>query len=178
MTLEEAKLQIQEIKRLADLKAKKEKYEKKLKKVLTPEQRKAQQEELAAYEAKKAKMIGEYNNNITFRDDPFPITKFNYRVNNSTKEATMRITRNNQPLNLTIYENFMPKKLRFSKILEGSSQAGKLGIPPPPELTTFELPLVEKRSCRKRKRRVEVMYLSKRIFWMMGCRGTYLYLKE
>ncbi|GKC37225.1 hypothetical protein Tco_1049609, partial [Tanacetum coccineum] len=37
LTLEEAKLQMQEIKRLPNLKSKKEKFEKKLKKVLTLE---------------------------------------------------------------------------------------------------------------------------------------------
>ncbi|GKA54748.1 hypothetical protein Tco_0753697 [Tanacetum coccineum] len=82
---------MQEIKRLAELKDKKEKSEKKLKKVLTPEQRKAQEEELAASEAKRAKMIEEYKHCITFTDDPLPITKFSYRVNNFIKEATMRI---------------------------------------------------------------------------------------
>nr|GEX30026.1 hypothetical protein [Tanacetum cinerariifolium] len=104
LALEEAKLQIQEIKRLAELKAEKEKSKKKLKMVLTPEQQKAQEKELAAYEVKRAKMMEEYNHYITFRDDPLPITKFSYRVNNSTKEATMRITRNNRPLNLKIYD--------------------------------------------------------------------------
>ncbi|GJZ57817.1 hypothetical protein Tco_0613311 [Tanacetum coccineum] len=35
-----------------------------------------------------------------------------------------------------------------------ATTAGKLGIPPPPKLTTFELPLVEKR----RKRKAEVLH--------------------
>ncbi|GKE73453.1 hypothetical protein Tco_1535494 [Tanacetum coccineum] len=81
LTLEEAKLQMQEIKRLAELKAEKEKSEKKIKKVLTPEHRKAQEEELATYEAKRANMLEEYNHYITFREDPLPITKFSYREN-------------------------------------------------------------------------------------------------
>nr|GEU93963.1 hypothetical protein [Tanacetum cinerariifolium] len=71
---------------------------------MTPDQLKAQEEELVTYEAKRAKISDEYNHCINFRDDPLPITKFSYRVNNSTKEATMRITRNNQPLNLKIYD--------------------------------------------------------------------------
>nr|GEY09255.1 hypothetical protein [Tanacetum cinerariifolium] len=100
LTLEEAKLQMQEIKRLADLKAKKEKSDKKLKKVMTPEELKAQEVELAAYEAKRAKMMKEYNHCMNFKEDHLTITKFSYRVNNSTKEATMRVTRNNQPLSL------------------------------------------------------------------------------
>ncbi|GJX12936.1 reverse transcriptase domain-containing protein [Tanacetum coccineum] len=79
---------------------------------------KAQEEELAAYEAKRAKMMEEYNHCITFGDYPLPITKFSYRVNNSIKEATMRITRNNQPLNLKIYDKFVLKKLGFTEWLE------------------------------------------------------------
>ncbi|GJV86647.1 hypothetical protein Tco_1530585 [Tanacetum coccineum] len=102
MTLEEAKLQIQEVKRLADLKGEKENLEKKLRKALTLEQLKAQEEELVAIEAKHVRMMDEYNHCINFRDDPLPITKFSYRVNNVSKEATMRITSNNQPLNLKI----------------------------------------------------------------------------
>nr|GEY75696.1 hypothetical protein [Tanacetum cinerariifolium] len=125
LTLEEAKLQILEIKRLAELKAEKEK----LKMVLTPEQQKAQEEELAAYEVKRAKRMEEYNHCITFRDNPLPITKFSYRVNNSTKEATMRITRNNQPLNLKIYDKFVFKKLGFTKNLAlPKGVVGKVGL--------------------------------------------------
>ncbi|GKF77756.1 hypothetical protein Tco_0230226, partial [Tanacetum coccineum] len=75
---------------LADLKAEKEKSEKKLKRVMTSQELKAQVVELAAYEAKRVKMMDKYNRCINFRDDPLPITKFSYRVNNSTKEATMR----------------------------------------------------------------------------------------
>nr|GEU89564.1 hypothetical protein [Tanacetum cinerariifolium] len=59
------------------------------------------------------------------RDDLLPITKLSYKVNNSTKEATMRITRNNQPLNLTVYDKFMLKKLRFSEWLELHALASK-----------------------------------------------------
>ncbi|GKE06643.1 hypothetical protein Tco_1398661, partial [Tanacetum coccineum] len=117
MTLEDAKAQMEEIKRLADLKAKKEKYEKKLKRVLIAQELKARAVELAAYKAKRAKMM-EYTHCINFRDDPLPITKFSYRANNSTKEATMRIVRNNQPLNLMVYEKFVLKKLGFTKWLE------------------------------------------------------------
>ncbi|GJS84603.1 hypothetical protein Tco_0751144 [Tanacetum coccineum] len=100
MTLEEAKLQMQEVKRLADLK---------------PKQLRAQEEELAAIEAKRVYMMDEYNHYINFIDDPLPFTKYNYRVNNVSKEATMRITRNNQPLNLKIYDKFILKMLGFSK---------------------------------------------------------------
>ncbi|GJY30120.1 hypothetical protein Tco_0413615 [Tanacetum coccineum] len=136
VTLKEAKLQMQEIR--------------------------AQEEELAKIEAKRIrhmnKMRDEYNHCINFRDDPLPITKFSYRVNNVSKEATMRIIRNNQPLNLKIYDKFILKMLGFNEWIElhalaskthsaSNDQliknlkakfqwvetiAGKLGIPPPP----------------------------------------------
>ncbi|GJV15597.1 hypothetical protein Tco_1360920 [Tanacetum coccineum] len=72
-----------DVKRLADFKAEKEKSEKKLKRVITPEQLRAQEEELAAIEAKRVKMMDEFNHCTNFRDDYLPITKFSYRVNNA-----------------------------------------------------------------------------------------------
>nr|GFA90191.1 hypothetical protein [Tanacetum cinerariifolium] len=116
LTLEESKLKIEEIKRLADLKAVKDKSEKKLKRVLTPQELKAQEEELAAYEAKRAERIEENNHCITFGDYPLHITKLSY----------MWLT----------------------------TQAGKLGIPPPTQLTVFELPTASK----KKKRNVEIIH--------------------
>ncbi|GJZ17599.1 hypothetical protein Tco_0553722 [Tanacetum coccineum] len=96
----------------------------------------AQEEELAAIKAKRVKMIDEYNYCINFKDDPLPITKFSYKVNNVSNIATMRITRNNQTLNLKIYDKFVLKMLGFT---------GKLGIPLPPQLTVVELPPSEKK---------------------------------
>ncbi|GJX11545.1 hypothetical protein Tco_0201404 [Tanacetum coccineum] len=61
MTLEDAKAQMEEIKRLADLKAKKQKSEMKLKRVLTVQELKARAAELAAYVEKRVEMIEEYN---------------------------------------------------------------------------------------------------------------------
>ncbi|GJV12877.1 hypothetical protein Tco_1354418 [Tanacetum coccineum] len=147
------------------------------------------------------KMIEEYNHCITFIDGPHRITKFSYRVNNSTKKATMRIKRNNQPLNLTVYDKFMLKKLTFTEWLElhdlatkvkiksndqllknlkakfhwVATQAGKLGIPILPELTEFELPLVSK----KRKRTAEIIKegMSKMTLWLMGCIVTWFLLQ-
>ncbi|GKC45121.1 retrotransposon protein, putative, ty1-copia subclass [Tanacetum coccineum] len=86
---------------------------------------KARATELAAYKEKKAKTLKEYNHCISFRDDPLPITKISYRVNNSTKEATMRITRNNRPLNYKIYDKFVLKMLGFSELLEVIDVASK-----------------------------------------------------
>ncbi|GJT67593.1 Ent-copalyl diphosphate synthase, chloroplastic-like protein [Tanacetum coccineum] len=119
ITLEDAKAQMEEIKRLADLKAEKAKSKKTLKRVVTAQELKARAAELAAYEAKKVKMLEEYNHCINFRDDPLPITKFNYRV---------------------------------------ATQAGKLGISPPSELTTVDVHPGEKKAGMKRKRRVEVIH--------------------
>nr|GEU87597.1 NADPH--cytochrome P450 reductase [Tanacetum cinerariifolium] len=183
MTLDDAKAQMEEMKRLDELKVEKEKSKKKLKKVVTAQELKAQAAELAAYEAKRAKMMEEYSHCINFRVDPLPIAKFSYRVNNSTKEATMRIVRNNQPVNLMVYEKFMLKKLGFTEWLElhalasksqtkskdqllknlkskfqwVATQAEKLGISPPRELTAFDLHL-EKKTGMKRKRRAEVIH--------------------
>ncbi|GJW74461.1 retrovirus-related pol polyprotein from transposon TNT 1-94 [Tanacetum coccineum] len=105
---------VKEMKRLADLKAEKEKSEK---------------------------------------ADQLPITKISYRVN-SSKEATMRITRGNDPLNVTIHDKFRLKTLGFGEWLEWIlSQAKALGIPPPPELSTFRVSIND----RKRKRSSEIL---------------------
>ncbi|GJS46418.1 hypothetical protein Tco_0596539 [Tanacetum coccineum] len=78
-----------EAKRLADLKAEREKSEKKFK-TLTHAQLRAQEEELAKIEAKRSqhmnKMMDEYNHCINFRDDPQSITKFNYRLRRKGRE--------------------------------------------------------------------------------------------
>ncbi|GKB12256.1 hypothetical protein Tco_0846179 [Tanacetum coccineum] len=89
----------------------------------------------------------------------------------------MRITRNHQPLNLTVYDKVVLKMLGFSEwmvlhdlgsnvkiksndqLLKNlkekfqwvATQAKKLGIPPPPELTTFELPSAEKKTNLKKR---------------------------
>ncbi|GKC57975.1 hypothetical protein Tco_1085573 [Tanacetum coccineum] len=65
-------------------------------------------------------------------------------VVNSNKEATMKITRGDNPLNLIVHPNFRLKSLGFSEWLE----AKKLGLSPPPTLATFGMTTEEK----KRKR--------------------------
>ncbi|GJX24231.1 hypothetical protein Tco_0228676 [Tanacetum coccineum] len=52
------------------------------------------------------KMRDEYIYYISFGDDPLPITEFNYKVRKSSKIATMRVIRNNQPLNYKIFDEF------------------------------------------------------------------------
>ncbi|GKC31784.1 hypothetical protein Tco_1039078, partial [Tanacetum coccineum] len=74
MTNDDVMTRLKEIKRLAYLKAEKEKSKKSLKKSL------------------RKKMLDEYNHQITHRADQLPITNISYRVNYS-KEAIMRITR-------------------------------------------------------------------------------------
>ncbi|GJV77117.1 hypothetical protein Tco_1508701 [Tanacetum coccineum] len=94
------------------------------------------------------------------RVGPLPITKISYRINNSTKQAFMQITRDSDPFNLTIYDNFVLKMLGFSEWLEVhalaskvKTQAVKLGISPPPQLTAFGLSAAKK----KRKRTSEII---------------------
>ncbi|GKA52731.1 hypothetical protein Tco_0746046 [Tanacetum coccineum] len=103
--------------------------------------------------------------------DPLPITKISYTVN-SNKEATMKIIRGDNPLNLIAHPNFRLKSMGFSewlkvhalaskntrksKLLQSlrekfqwvMDQAKKLGLPPPPTLATFGMTAEEK----KRKR--------------------------
>ncbi|GKE82166.1 hypothetical protein Tco_1552166, partial [Tanacetum coccineum] len=103
-----------------------------------------------------------------------PITKINYKIDRVTKDATMRLERNNQPLSLTVMKKFGLKQLGFTEWIEIQAlaskckskatytllrslkakfewiktQAGKLGLSPPSKLTTFRLTPAEK----KRKR--------------------------
>ncbi|GJT96984.1 hypothetical protein Tco_1092502 [Tanacetum coccineum] len=79
---------------------------------------------MAEYKAKRKKMLDEYNHQISHRVDQLSITKINYEVN-SSKEATMRITRRNEPLNLTVYDKFRLKTLEFSEWLEVHALASK-----------------------------------------------------
>ncbi|GJU32734.1 hypothetical protein Tco_1176323, partial [Tanacetum coccineum] len=126
MTIKDAKAQMEEIKRRAALQLEKEKSEKRLKKVMTPDEIKAHVKELATYEAKRAKILVVYNQSINFKVDPLPSTKISYKVNNSTKESCIRITRNNQPLNLTVYDKFVLKMLGFSEWIEVYNLAAKV----------------------------------------------------
>ncbi|GJU09760.1 hypothetical protein Tco_1132156 [Tanacetum coccineum] len=158
------------MKMLADLKVEQEKTEQKLK-ALSNEELKAQASQLAAYEAKRKRMLEEYNHYITYTADKLPITKINYKIDKVSKYATMRIERNNQPLSLTVYEKFVLKKLGFSEWIEVHTLASKnkskandillknlkakfewiktqdekLGIPPPSKLTAFSLSAAKKK---------------------------------
>ncbi|GJX02547.1 hypothetical protein Tco_0186460 [Tanacetum coccineum] len=147
MNLEEAHEQMMYLKRIVDQKAAEEKTKKSLHRINVE----AQKAQLAEYKAKRAKVLAEYNHYIHFRAHLGRITKINYKIDKVTRDATMRIERDNQPLSLTVMEKFGLKQLGFTKWIE--TQAGKLGISPPPELTEAGLPPVE----RKRKRTSEIV---------------------
>ncbi|GJY89983.1 hypothetical protein Tco_0505179 [Tanacetum coccineum] len=166
--------QLKEMKRLADLKEQEKKSEEELKKLLNPATFKAQALKWEEHKEKKAKMLKEFNKCISERTSPLPITKISYVVN-SSKTATMRITRDKDPLNLKVYPDFRHRMLGFSEWLEvyalaskksGKSydvllqslmakfqwvlkQAKRLGLPPLPELATFGLTTEEKKRKRK-----------------------------
>ncbi|GJX65794.1 hypothetical protein Tco_0300137 [Tanacetum coccineum] len=140
--------QIKEMKRWAELKDQEKKSEEELMKLLNPATIKAQALKWEEHEEKKAKMLNEFNKCISERTYPLPITKIIYVVN-SSKTATIRITRDKDPLNLRVYPNFKLKMMGFSEWLEWVlNQEKRLGLPPPPELATFGLTTEEK----KRKR--------------------------
>ncbi|GKD33749.1 hypothetical protein Tco_1249258 [Tanacetum coccineum] len=100
--------QIKEMKRLSNLKA----------------TLKAQAQKWTEHEAKKAKMMEEYKHQISFRADQLPIIKISYVVN-PNKEATMKITRGDNHLNLVVHPNFRLKTLGFSEWLEVHALASK-----------------------------------------------------
>ncbi|GKC23603.1 hypothetical protein Tco_1025753 [Tanacetum coccineum] len=125
LSQEKIMAQQKEMKRLTDLKAEKEKSEKFLKKILKPATIRAQTQKMAEHEAKRQKMLNEFNHQ---RADQLPITKISYVVN-SKKESTMKITRGDNPLNLIVHPNFRLKMLGFSEWLEvhalASQKSGK-----------------------------------------------------
>ncbi|GJZ98951.1 hypothetical protein Tco_0671502 [Tanacetum coccineum] len=165
--------QIKKMKRLSDLKAEQERSEQELRRMFNQATLKAQAHKWTKHEAKKVKMMEEFNHQISFNVDPLSITKMSYVVN-PNKEATMKIVRGENPLNLIIHPNFILKTLGFSEWLEiyalaakktrklndmllqslrtkfqwVINQAKKLGLPPPPALATFGITTEE----RKRKR--------------------------
>nr|GEU34432.1 aluminum-activated malate transporter 12-like [Tanacetum cinerariifolium] len=132
-----------ELKRISDLKAHKDKYEQELRKMFNQATLKAQAKKWTENESKKAKILEEYNHQISFRADPLLITKISY-TNNSNKEVTMKIIRGDNPLNLIVHLKFRLKSLGFSEWLE----AEKLGLPPPSALATFGMTPEEKDTCK------------------------------
>nr|GEW91708.1 hypothetical protein [Tanacetum cinerariifolium] len=133
-----------------------EEREQELMKLFNPAALKAQAQKWTEHGAKKAKMMEEYKHQISFRADTLPIIKISYVVN-SRKEATMEITRGDNPLNLVVHHNFRLKTLGFSEWLE----AKRLGLPPPPELATFRLTTKEKK--RKMTELIKEVFITENI---------------
>nr|GEW15736.1 RNA-directed DNA polymerase, eukaryota, reverse transcriptase zinc-binding domain protein [Tanacetum cinerariifolium] len=178
--------QIKEIKRLSDLKAKKEKSKQELRKMFNQATLKAQVQKWTEHEEKKVKMMEEYNHMISFRADQLPITKISY-VFNPNKEGTMKITRGDNTLNLIVHPNFKLRTLGFSEWLEVQAlaskktrksndmllqslrakfqwvinQAMKLGLLPPPTLATFRMTDEDKK--RKRTEFLKEVFLTENI---------------
>ncbi|GKC22544.1 hypothetical protein Tco_1024694, partial [Tanacetum coccineum] len=114
MNLKEAEAQLNHLKRLANPKDAEEKSLKSLEKINIQ----AQAQKLAKYEAKRDKMLAEYNHYLTYRADPRKITKINYTIDRVTKDATMKIIKDNQPLSLKVMNKFGLKQLGFSEWVE------------------------------------------------------------
>ncbi|GJY01488.1 hypothetical protein Tco_0359640 [Tanacetum coccineum] len=114
LSQEELNNQIKELKRISDLKAQKDKSNQELRKMFNQATLKSRAKKWTEHEAKKAKILEEYNHLISFRADPLPITKISYTVN-SNNEATIKIIRGDNPLNLIIPPNFRLKSLGFSE---------------------------------------------------------------
>ncbi|GKG32959.1 hypothetical protein Tco_0430469, partial [Tanacetum coccineum] len=106
-------------------KVKKEKSEEYLKKMLNPATVKAQTLKMAKHEVKRAKMLKEFNDCINKRANQLPIIKIIYRIT-SSQDATMRITRGNDLLNVVVHDKFRLKSLGFSEWLEIHALASKI----------------------------------------------------
>nr|GEZ10338.1 hypothetical protein [Tanacetum cinerariifolium] len=120
LTQEDIIAQVKEKKRLADLKAEKEKSTESLKRIMNLANIKAQAQKIAEYEAKRTKMLKKYNDYINQRVDELPITKISY---SSSNDATMRITRGNDPLNDVVHNKFRLKTLSFNVDDEPTAQS-------------------------------------------------------
>ncbi|GJY15707.1 hypothetical protein Tco_0386129 [Tanacetum coccineum] len=158
LSQEKVMAQLKEMKRLADLKAEKEKSEKYLKKILNPATIRAQTHKMAKHEAKRQKMLDEYNHQISFIADQLPIIKISYVVN-PNKEATMKITRGDNPLNLIFHPNFRLKTMaKFQWVI---NQTKKLGLPPLLALATFGMTAEDKK--RKRIKFLKEVFMTENI---------------
>ncbi|GJT00847.1 hypothetical protein Tco_0822016 [Tanacetum coccineum] len=114
----------------------------------------AQEQDLAEIKAQRIKhlnkMRDEYMQCINFRDDPLPITNFKDKISKSSKIATMQVTRNKQPLNYKIFDDFKLKMLGFSEWLELHALSYKN------KDASNDL-LLKNLQAKFKKRRVEVM---------------------
>ncbi|GKC23708.1 hypothetical protein Tco_1025858 [Tanacetum coccineum] len=97
-------------------------------------------------------MLKEYNDCINQRADELPIMKISYRVS-SSNNATMRITRVNDPLNVVVHDKFRLKRLGFSEWLEVHALAFKTKSKSNDQLAKTSKP----NSSRKTKRRSKIL---------------------
>ncbi|GKD05322.1 hypothetical protein Tco_1180296, partial [Tanacetum coccineum] len=146
-----------EMKRLADLKAEKEEYEKSLRKLMNPTTVKAQSLKLAEYEEKMAKMFNEYNKCIYERADQLPITKIHYRSPGFSEwlEVQALASKTSSKSNDLLHQGLRAK---FNWII---AQAKKLRIPPLPELAHFGKSAKDKK--RKRKEMLAEVFVKENI---------------
>nr|GEV93947.1 hypothetical protein [Tanacetum cinerariifolium] len=86
LTNENIMAQVKEMNRLADLKAEKEISDESFRKMLNPAIVRAQTQKMAEYEAKRAKMLKEYNDCINQRANELAIMKISYRISSSTMQ--------------------------------------------------------------------------------------------
>ncbi|GJR91736.1 hypothetical protein Tco_0215747 [Tanacetum coccineum] len=131
--------------------AEKEKSKQELRNLFNQATLKAQAQKWNEHEAKKVKIMEEYNHQISFRADHLLIIKISYVVN-SNKEATMKITRGDNPLNL------ISLRAKFQWVI---TQSKKLGLPPPSALTTFGMTADDKK--RKRTEFLKEAFVTKNI---------------
>ncbi|GKB00860.1 phospholipase-like protein [Tanacetum coccineum] len=117
---------------------------------MTLKDAKAQMEEIKRIEFLKAE-----KEKSEKRADPLPITKICYRINNSIKEASMIITRDNQPLNLTVYDKFVQRMLGFSEWVKVHALASKVRST---SRSVTQKSKVERKVGMKRKRRSELIH--------------------
>nr|GEV21566.1 hypothetical protein [Tanacetum cinerariifolium] len=112
MTLKDAKAQMEDIKRLAELKAEKKK--------------------------------------ITYDNDG----------RDQSSEIEMKVLMDGKQDNAKVVKvvGFAVEQNNDNSNMLEATQAGKLGIPPPPELTAFKFPLAEKKTCTKRKINAKVIH--------------------
>ncbi|GKB16886.1 hypothetical protein Tco_0850809 [Tanacetum coccineum] len=129
-----------EIKRLADLKAAKDKSEEKLRR-LTPAQLNAQGQKLTKIESQRSQQLSksreEFLNCINFRDDQLPITKLKMLGFTKSLELHKLASRKQGDINDQQLNNL---KAKFKWV---ASTADKLNIPTPYQLNDFEHPPAE-----------------------------------
>ncbi|GJR50629.1 R-linalool synthase QH1, chloroplastic-like protein [Tanacetum coccineum] len=106
---------------------------------------------MAEYEAKRKKMLDEYNQQISHRVDQLPITKISYRIKDNGFSEWLEVHALASKSKAMLIDLLLQSlKAKFEWVL---TQAKKLGVLPPLELSTFRI-LVDD---MKRKRSSEIL---------------------